>query len=203
MKLFHSHSSPFVRKVTVLLHEAGQAGAVEMETVAGSPLAPGSFPVALNPLGKIPALLTDDGQALYDSRVICRYLDDLFQTRLYPPAQDLWQTLTLEALADGILDASVLMRYEVVARPTEHQDAAWLEAQWSKVARALDSLEATGAAQLEGPLNIGHIGVGCALGYLDYRHSNRNWAEGRPKLAGWWRRLSARPSFAMTAPPTA
>lgn len=203
MKLFHSHSSPFVRKVTVLLHEAGQADAVEMETVTGSPIAPGSLPIALNPMGKIPALVTDDGQPLYDSRVICRYLDDLFHTGLYPPAPDLWQTLTLEALGDGMLDASVLMRYEVAARPPEHQDAAWLEAQWAKVARGLDSLEVTGMVQLEGPLNMGHIAVGCALGYLDFRHADRNWAEGRPQLAAWWRRLSERPSFARTGPPAA
>ena len=201
MKLFHSHSSPFVRKITVLLHEAGQAAAVKMETVKGSPLAPGSYPIALNPLGKIPALVTDDGQAIFDSRVICRHLDDLFQTGLYPAAPDLWQVLTLEALADGMLDASVLMRYEAVARPPEHQDAAWLEAQWAKVARALDALETGRSSVLEGPLNIGHIAVGCALGYLDFRHTDRNWADGRPKLGAWWREVAARPSFTMTAPP--
>ncbi len=203
MQLYHSHSSPYVRKVMVLLEESGQAASVELIAVMGNPINPGSLPIDQNPLGKIPALLRDDGPALYDSRVICRYLDDRLQTGVYPTAPRLWEVLTLEALGDGILDASVLMRYEVSLRATEHRDVAWLEGQWAKVARALDTLEHSGMEQLTGSINMGQIAVACALGYLDFRHAARGWAAGRPKLAAWWGAMADRPSMKATAPPAA
>ena len=125
MRLYHSPTSPYARKVTVLLAETGQTGAVTLVAVAGTPLDTGTMPLAHNPLGKIPALERAEGGALYDSRVICRYLDDRAGGRLYPPAPRLWDTLTLEATADGILDAAILMVYEARIRPEPLRFADW------------------------------------------------------------------------------
>ena len=200
MRLYHSPTTPFGRKVMVALIETGLGDRVEIVTTAGNPLAPGSLPVDRNPLGKIPALALDDGSTLYDSRVICRFLDSLSGGVLYPPEPRLWRTLTLEATADGILDAAVLMAYEGRLRPAELQFPAWVEGQWSKVARALDALESDWQAHLSGPLDMGQIAVGCALGYLDFRHGARNWREGRTALAAWAGRFAARASMQATVP---
>jgi glutathione S-transferase len=198
MRLYHAPASPFVRKVMVLLHEAGATDRVTLVPVSGNPLDPGSFPVDRNPLGKIPALERDDGPTLYDSRVICRYLDDLLTTGFYPPAPHLWETLVLEATADGIADAAVLMRYEDFLRPAEFRQPDWLEAQWAKVARSLDAVESRWMSHLAGPLDMGQIALGCALGYLDFRHGHRNWAATRPALAAWWAAFSQRPAMLAT-----
>ena len=199
MRLFHSPTSPFVRKVTVLVAEAGIPG-VELVSAAGNPLDPGSLPVDLNPLGKIPALITDDGQVLYDSRVICRWLDTTFAAGLYPPAPLLWQTLTLEATADGILEAALSMVYEARIRPEERRFPRWTEAQWQKIERSLDALERGWIDHLSGPVDMGQIAVGCALGHLDFRHSARPWRAARPDLAAWEAEFSARPAMAATIP---
>ena len=158
------------------------------------------MPVARNPLGKIPTLERDDGPALYDSRVICRYLDDLAGGRLYPEKPRLWETLTLEATGDGIMEAAVLMVYEERTRPEEQRFAPWVEGQWAKIARALDALEARWLAHLAGPLDAGQIAVGCALGYVDFRHAARDWRAGRPGLAAWEARFAARPAMQATRP---
>ncbi len=200
MRLFHAPASPFVRKVTVLLHEAGAADRVALVPVAGTPLDPATLPVDHNPLGKIPALVREDGFTLYDSRVICRYLDDLLQTRLYPPAPQLWNTLVLEATADGIADAAVSMRYEMQVRPEAARSTDWVEAQWAKVDRALSAIEDRWTSHLSGPMDMGHIALGAALGYLDFRHAERDWRSARPTLAAWWATTSDRPAFRVTAP---
>ena len=197
MRLYSAPTSPFVRKVRVTLHETGLTGRVELVPATGSPTEPGSMPVALNPLGKIPALERPDGPALYDSRVICRYLDDLAGGRLYPPKPRLWETLTLEATGDGISEAALLMVYEA-RRPEEARHAPWVEAQWTKVGRALDAVEARWMAHLAGPLDCAQIAVGCALGYLDFRHADRDWRAGRPALAAWEARFAQRPSMQAT-----
>ncbi len=203
MQLFHSPTTPFGRKVMVLLLETGQAGDVEVVTAAGTPTDPGSMPVDRNPLGKIPALVLDDGQTIYDSRVICRYLDARAGGRLYPAPPRLWQTLTLEATADGMLDAAILMVYESRIRPEEKRHEPWVEGQWGKVARALDALEARWLDHLNGPLDMGLVAVGCALSYLDFRHGNRNWRNGRPGLAAWYQRFAAGENMRLTEPPAA
>ena len=200
MKLYHSPTTPFGRKVMVHLIEPGQAKDVTVIAVAGTPTSPGTMPVDQNPLGKIPALVLDDGTAIYDSRVITRYLDDRSGGRLYPPAPGLWKTLTLEATADGILDAAILMVYEVRIRPEDKRFGDWVEAQWAKVSRALDALEGRWAEHLNGPIDMGQVAVGCALSYLDFRHGDRNWRAGRPALAAWYGAFSARDSMAQTEP---
>jgi glutathione S-transferase len=200
MKLYYASASPYVRKVMVLLHEAGAADRVSLVPVAGNPLDPASLPVDRNPLGKIPALERDDGPTLYDSRVICRYLDETLQAGLYPPAPHLWETLVLEATADGIADAAVLMRYEEHVRPAAARSPDWLEAQWAKIDRGLTAVESRWTSHLAGPLDMGQIAMGCALGYLDFRQAARDWRTTRPALAAWWAAFSDRPSLRATAP---
>lgn len=200
MKLYHAPASPFVRKVMVLLHEAGATDRVTLVPAAGHPLDPGTMPVDRNPLGKIPALERPDGPTLYDSRVITRYLDDLLGARLYPAPPRLWDTLTIEATGDGIAEAAVLMRYEMHVRPESTRSPAWAEAQWQKIDRALSALEDRWMSHLSGPLDMGQIAVGCALGYLDFRHADRAWRADHPALAAWYAGLDARPAMQATAP---
>jgi glutathione S-transferase len=200
MRLFHSPTSPFVRKVMVVLHETGQLGDVTLVPAAGTAVAPGTMPLSLNPLGKIPALERADGPALYDSRVICRYLCDRAGAALYPPGARQWDTLTLEATGDGIMDASVLMVYESRVRPEAFRSSDWVEGQWAKIDRALGVLENRWMSHLLGPLDIGQIAVACALGHLDFRHGARNWRQGRGALDDWFAAFSARPAMTATAP---
>lgn len=201
MRLYHSPTSPFVRKVMVLLHEAGATDRVALVHAMGTPLEPGSLPVARNPLGKVPALERDDGPTLYDSRVICRYLDDLLGTGFYPVAPRLWDTLVLEATADGMTDAAVLMRYESHVRPEGTRSSEWIEAQWAKVDRSLQAVEERWISHLSGSPDMGQIALACALGYLDFRHDARGWRTGRPQLAAWFDRFAARPAMQATRPP--
>lgn len=200
MKLYHSPASPFVRKVMVLLHEAGAADRVTLIPASGHPLDPGTMPVDRNPLGKIPALEREDGPTLYDSRVITRYLDETLHARLYPAAPRLWDTLVIEATADGIAEAAVLMRYEMHVRPEPARSPAWAEAQWQKIARALTALEQRWMSHLSGPLDMGKVAVGAALGYLDFRQAERDWRAGHPGLAAWYAAFAARPAMQATAP---
>lgn len=200
MRLYHSPATPFGRKVLVFIHETGLLDRVQVELVTGTPLEPGSLPVTKNPLGKIPALERDEGGVIYDSRVICRYLDHLSGKGLYPAAPALWETLTLEATADGILEAALAMVYEGRIRPEDKQFAPWVEAQWAKAARALDAVERDWMTHLNGPLDAAQIAIGCALGYLDFRLSARNWREGRPNLAAWKAEFARRPAMQATKP---
>ena len=201
IELIGSPASPFVRKCRVVLAETGQED-VQFVNVATSPLETASVAAAANPLGKIPALVRDGGPALYDSRVITRYLDDRAEAGLYPAAR-LWDTLTLEATGDGIMDAAVNMVYEKRYRPEEMWFAPWLDAQWGKVTRALDALESRWMSHLHGPLDAGQISVACALSYLDLRHCDKDWRAGRDALTAWHKSFAARPSMGATEPPTA
>ena len=198
MKLLMAGPSPFVRKVLVLLHETGQSDDVETVTVTAAPGGTDATLKAANPVGKIPALVRDEGPTLYDSKVICRYLDDRAQAGLYPEKG--WDTLVLEATADAMMEAAVLMVYEKRFRPEAIWSADWIEAQWGKVEGALDALNARWMSHLAGPLDIGHIGAGCGLGYLDFRHGDRDWRKGRDALAKWYEGFAARPSMVETTP---
>lgn len=201
LRLYHSPFSPYVRKVMIALHETGLLDRVELVPATGTPVAPGTMPVSQNPLGKIPALERPDGPALYDSRVICRYVDGLSGGKLYPAAPRLWETLTLEATADGICDAALMVAYEARVRPEELRYPDWVEGQWSKIARALDAVEERWISHLAGPLDCAQIAMGAALGYLDLRLGERNWRAGRPALAAWDARFAERPSMVATRPP--
>jgi len=199
MQLLSSPASPFVRKCRVLLLETGPDD-VAVTEVHATPMGGDAAIGASNPSGKIPVLLRDDGPALYDSRVICRFLDHRAGAGLYPEAR-LWDVLSLEANADAVMDAAVGMVYEMRFR----EEAGlvwdkWLDAQWAKVTRSLDAMEARSMPLLEGPLNMAQIAVGCALGYLDFRHRARDWRAGRSALAEWHLRFGAREAMTATQP---
>ena len=199
LALLYSEASPYVRKVDVLLREAGLRDQVTNVSGSGTPLEPNSETTGANPLGKVPALIRNDGPTLYDSRVICRYIDSLADGHFYPESR-LWDVLTLEATADGILDAALLMVYEGRMRPEDKRHEPWIEAQWGKISRTLDALEDRWISHLEGPLTMGQIATGCALGYLDLRHQPRHWRNGRPALAAWYATFAERPAMQETVP---
>ncbi|MCR9127195.1 MAG: glutathione S-transferase [Rhodobacteraceae bacterium] len=200
MKLYHAAASPFVRKVMVLLHETGNLDRVEIVNTVLTPVAPAANLTGKNPLSKIPALERASGATLYDSRVITAYLDDLFDAGLYPTGSRRWETLTLEATADGIMDAGVSMIYDIRLRPEDKQWPDWGEAQWSKIVRTVGALDAQWMSHLSGPLDMGQIAIGCALGYLDFRHDARGWRDHAPALAEWFAAFGERPSMQATRP---
>jgi glutathione S-transferase len=199
MTLFHSTTSPYVRKVDVLLRESGLLDQVTFIPGSGTPLAPNDETITANPLGKVPTLLRDDGSAIYDSRVICRYLDEMAGGGFYPESR-LFEVLTLEATAEGILDAALLMVYEGRLRPAEKRFDDWVEGQWLKIDRALSVLEDRWMSHLHGTLTMGQISVGCALSYLDLRHNGRNWRENRSSLAAWYEGFAKREAMQATVP---
>ncbi len=203
MKLVYAQPSPFVRKVLVLLEEAGKTGSVELVDGFGSPVAPSDNALAANPVGKIPCLLLDDGTPVYDSRVITRYLDKKFNLSMYPGGDAEFPTLTLEAHADAMLDAAILCVYEVRCRDEKIHSADWLNAQRDKIKRGLDALETNWMPHLKGTVGIGHIGVACVLGYMDFRAEMGGWGdwrENRPQLTAWGEEFLERRALKATAP---
>jgi glutathione S-transferase len=201
LKLHTNIASPYVRKVLAVAIETGLVGKIEKLDRRMTPVRPDPAIVRDNPLGKIPCLVTDDGAALYDSRVICEYLDGLHSgPKLFPtsgPAR--WSALRRQALGDGIMDAGVLTRYETFLRPEERRWPEWIDNQKLKFRRALDALE--GEAETFGEtVDIGTIAIGCALGYLDFRYASESWRANRPKLGAWFEHFGQRPSMARTAP---
>jgi glutathione S-transferase len=200
MKLFFSPASPFVRKCLVVAHELGLAERIERLDCAANPVTRDPSIVARNPLGKVPTLLTDEGLALYDSRVICEYLDTLGGGGLFPvPGPARWRALTEQALGDGMLDAAVLMRYEGAMRPEPLRWAAWTAGQTEKVHSGLAEMEAH-AAGWGDTLDIGKITFACALGYIDLRFASIDWRAAYPVTAAWFARFDARASMRATAP---
>ncbi len=203
MKIFYSAASPFVRKCLVAAEELGLRSRIDLIPAAAHPVNRDAAVVAHNPLGKIPTLITDDGAVLYDSRVICDYLNALGNGQLVPhdgPAR--WNVLVIQSLADGIMDASVLARYETAARPEPLRWSDWLEGQLAKVTSGLDALEA-GVGAFGERVDLGTIAVGCALGYLDFRFASLGWRQTRPNTAAWFERFGARKSMVATRPPAA
>lgn len=201
IELFFSANSPYVRKVMVCAHELGVADKVALLDSAAHPINRDARIKPVNPLAKVPAAKTETGQLLYDSRVICEYLDYRFGGTLFPaPDSGRWEALRLQALADGLLDAALLARYETAVRPQGHQWDAWRDAQMAKIADALDAA-ARDCAGFAGRVNIGTIALACALGYLDFRFAATPWREARPMLADWYAGFAARRSMIATAPP--
>lgn len=197
MQLLISAASPFVRKARVVLREADLLDRVSEVAVTTTPFASAAEVVSANPMGKIPALTRPDGPALYDSRVITRYLDDLAGAGLYPQSR-LWEILTLEATADAIMEATVAMSYEARLRPEAQQSPDWIEAQWEKAGRGIKTVNDRWMSHLSGPLNIGQIGMACALSYIDLRHDARGWRQGNDALASWHAEFAQRPSMLAT-----
>lgn len=199
MKLITSPPSPYARKIRVLLRETGLIDRVQEVDVTTSPMSSAADALAGNPMGKIPSLMRDDGPSIYDSRVISRYLDDIGACNLYPE-HALYEVLTLEATADGIMDATVGMVYETRLRPDDQQSPDWLDAQWGKAERAISAINSRWMSHLNGPLNAAQIATSCALAYVDLRHDARGWRNGNQALAAWQAGFAARPSMQATDP---
>lgn len=203
MTLFHNPASPFVRKVLVLLHETGQQDRVALQLSQLTPVKPDRALIDDNPLSKIPALRLANGTVIHDSRVILDYLDHQHVGNPLIPREGSarWRRLTLASLADGIMDAAVLVRYEVALRAPEKHWDQWLDGQRDKIRRALALLEKDAIAELTSHFDVAAISVACALGYLDLRHPDLEWRESNPQLAAWYFEVSQRPSMVQTQPP--
>lgn len=199
MKLYGSLTSPYVRKVRVLLREKN----IPCELVVADAWAADS-PVAVhNPLGKVPVLVRDDGSALFDSPVIVEYLDTAYPPAWLPPAGEArWEMLRFQALADGMLDA-VVTRLLETRRPPERQSPENVARQEEKIARSLDFAErslAGGPHLLLGRFTLADLALGVALDYTDFRYPH-DWRSRRPRLARWFEAVGARPAFVVTRPP--
>ncbi len=202
MKLFYSPASPYVRKIMVIAHEKGIADRFDKIGVTVSPVGRNEDVLRNNPLGKIPCLVLDDGRSLFDSRVIAAFVDSLSTPHLNPDdGAARYDAMTLEALADGLLDACLLLRYETILRPAERYWQEWYDGQMGKVDRALDLLDSRWIGALIGPVTIGVIAAACALGYLDFRFADKDWRKSRPDLDVFFARFRERPSMQMTRPP--
>jgi len=196
MKLYWSPRSPFVRKVMVFAHETGAAARIETVKTLVSSTAANPELMRINPLGKIPTLVTDDGQVLFDSYVICEYLDSLNRHRkLIPEKADArWQALRWHALGDNLLDNSLLWRNERL-RPAAQQSPETLAAYDAKTRSVL---EAAGLAATA--VTIGHVALAVSLGYLDFRFPDLGWRDGRRTIADWHESFTLRPSYQATLP---
>jgi glutathione S-transferase len=200
IKLHHSPASPYVRKVMVAAHELGLVERIELVPTVVSPLQPNGALAAENPLMKIPSVTTEDGTILFDSPVICEYLDSLSRKEKLFPATGAarWNALRQQALGDGILDALILCRYEHAMRPEEKRWTGWIDAQMRKVQGGLGALA---AEDLSGTRTIGHITAGVVLGYLDFRFPEEGWRIRYPQLRDWYAGVADLPSMKATAPP--
>ena len=198
MLLHHNPASPFVRMVRVVAHETGQSDDIQTELAAVLPIEKHDAISSANPLGRIPALVTDEGEAMFDSRVICAYLAHRAgNDEIYPATN--FRVMTLFALAQGLCDTAVNLRYETALRPEELRWDQWMARQNQRIFVALDDLEANWQAQLSS-VHVGSIGIAVALAYLDFRYPDLGWRDGRAQLAAFYDNFSQRPSMQATQP---
>ncbi len=200
MKIYYSQTSPYVRKCLVAAHHLGLLGRIEKLPSAAHPVNRDQSIIPHNPLGKVPTFIADDGTVLYDSRVVCEYLNDLAKGSLFPTtAAARWRALTDQALADGILDAALLVRYEVTVRDEGRRSPGWIDGQMDKIRTGLARFETTIGTDV-GRLDIGTIALACALGYLDFRFADLGWRKSNPNLARWYEAVAATPAMQATQP---
>ena len=198
MKLHWSPKSPYVRKVMICAQELGLAERLELIRSVAAMQKPNERLMQDNPLSKIPTLVLEDGFTLFDSAVICEYLNDLGAGSLFPRlGADKWQALRWHAFGDGLLDALILWRNE---REREVPLPALVDAFELKTRASLKQLDDEAQALNETPFAIGHITLGCAMGYLDYRFDAFGWRGVAPRLAEWYAEIRVRPSFQNTEP---
>lgn len=198
MKLHWSPKSPFVRKVMIAAHELGIADQIETVRSVAVMTKPNAAIMQDNPLSKIPTLVLANGEAIFDSLTICEYLDAQGGNILFPPAGPArWTALSWHALGNGLLDLLILWRNER-DKPLDKQTAAWLEAFAFKTDATLARLEQMVPSLDATSFGIGHIAIGCALSYMDFRFATLNWREGHAQLAAWHERFEARPSAKAT-----
>ena len=198
MKLFYSSTSPFVRKVNVFAIETGLD--IDIEWVKTNPWQAEENLVAENPLSKIPTFISDNGMVIYDSRLICEYLDTLHSEKKLIPqhGKERWLVLRLQALADGILDAGIL-RFLEAKREKGQQSKDFDNMQKNSVERGLNYLEQT-VSDWQAQIDIGVITIACALGWLDFRFPHENWRDNRSELNKWYENFSQRDSMKKTVP---
>jgi glutathione S-transferase len=198
MKLHWSPKSPYVRKVMVCAHELGCGHQLELVRSVAAMLKPNPAIMRDNPLNKIPTLVLDDGTKLFDSRVICEYLNAQYGGMLFPAELSAkWQALRWQAFGDGLLDVLILWRNE---REREQPLAQLIAAFHAKTQASLTQLELEATDLQSAALSIGHITIACALGYLDFRFDALGWRKLAPCLAAWFEVISARDSIRMTSP---
>ena len=203
MILHHAGPSPFARKVRVCAIELGLADRIEERTVAVAPGRPNpEYAGQVNPLRRVPSLTLPDGSSLVDSTLICQYLDELAGHRLIPTEGDRrWRVLNAHAVATGMTEMAVQLRYEGAVRPEERRWATWSEDLVDKIRTALDWFEARAGDGSRAPeLDLGIVALACALDYLDFRHPDIAWRDGRPRVVAELGLLSRRDSFASTRP---
>lgn len=199
MKLYSNPASPFARKCHVIAHELN----LKLEIIIVNARDNEALR-KINPLKKIPILILDDGSALFDSRVICEYLNDIGGGKFFPgmnlfrQVSGRWKALGLQALADGVMVAAVACRYESI-QPPEKQNADFIARYRATIAAGLDALERVTFASAP---TIAEVATGCALGYLDFRYPDIQWRDTHPRLAGWFATFSEYPSMKATVPHT-
>jgi len=197
MKLFYATTSPYSRKVRLVIHEKGLDQAIT--SVACNPFDKVPELEAANPLGKVPALVLDDGSSLYDSPVICQYLDTLTADRLIPESgMQRWNVLRWQALCDGILDAA----YNIVMerrRDTREQSADWVEQWKTQVSQTVNAIEAN-IDTLPKQVTLAQLSLGATLGYLDFRLADQGWRTPCPDLTTWYGEFSPRDAMQSTLP---
>jgi glutathione S-transferase len=199
MKIYFSAASPFVRKVFVCAHELGLADRIEKLPSHAHPVNRDAAIRQHNPLGQVPTFFNDDGEVLYDSRVICEYLNARAGGRLFGDGVDRWRILTQAAMGDGLLGAALLSRYEVVARPAPLKWDQWEEGQFGKIVDVIDRIEHS-VPDLAARIDIATVTFACGLGYLDFRFPSFDWRNERPKTAAWFETFRQRPSMEATKP---
>lgn len=204
MKLIGSNTSPYVRKVRVVMAEKR----IDYQHVLEDVWAADSRIQESNPLGKVPVLILEDGAAVFDSRVIVEFLDTLTPVhRLIPPSgRPRIEVRTWEALADGVLDAAILIRLEQSQRTDIQRNSQWIARQMSKIEAGLRAMSEGLADKqwfCDAKYSLADLAIGCALGYLDFRFAQLDWRGPYPNLQRFYTQLADRPSFKLTAPPTA
>ncbi|MFT5115693.1 MAG: glutathione S-transferase [Parasphingorhabdus sp.] len=201
MKLYFNPASPFVRKVRMVAEAKNLSEKIELIDCVLTPVNPDENVIQDNPLGKIPALYSENIGWLYDSRVICEYLDQFGSGAILFPATgiDRWSTLRFQSVGDGICDAAILVRYERFVRSENEQSEVWVSGQMEKVQRGLSWLEQQ-VSELKNRTDIGAIALACALGYLDFRIPDLGWRESNPQLANTFEQLKTLPGFSATSP---
>lgn len=199
MKIFFSPFSPFVRKCLVVAHELGLGERIQLLSSNVNPIDRDQVVIVRNPLGKVPTFIADDGQVLYDSRVICEFLNMQGNGELFPPAGAArWSALTLQSLGDGILEAAVLARYEEALRPAELRWGDWRAGQLDKIETSLAHLDTHPQELPIDNVNIGNLTIACALWYLDLRFPDLGWRDRHSAVAQWYAVFSERASLQKT-----
>jgi glutathione S-transferase len=197
MKLLYNPISPFARMCLITARELGLDHAVKIVEIEGmSPAVPNAETVKHNPLGRIPALITDHGHAVYDSRVICEYLAHRAGNKSLLPDEPVkrFRVLTLQALGQGMAEAAVALRYELATRPEAARWQEFAERNRSRLIAACDDLERHWTGELK-ETTLGSIAVAASLAYIDFRHGSIGWRDGHPGLAGWFEAFRLRPSM--------